>query len=116
MDVRFSCSFCNIAEWTGCALRGDKRKEMLNAYGTARKARAVTQGPNQPYGNTSMQISTSGSWNEVIVDGSYWNKVVGANLDAFFIGVPCAMNADCKKDALRIVNEYKGMFGFAPPL
>jgi len=105
-----------VAEWTGCAFRDSQKKDMLKAYSTMRAARVVVQGPNQPFGRAGEQIPTIGSWNEAVVDGIYWNKVTGTNIEAFFLAEVCVQNTDCKNRALKVVSDYKDMYGFAPPL
>eukprot|EP00927_Polykrikos_kofoidii_P047102 TRINITY_DN4118_c0_g2_i1.p1 TRINITY_DN4118_c0_g2~~TRINITY_DN4118_c0_g2_i1.p1 ORF type:complete len:398 (+),score=59.63 TRINITY_DN4118_c0_g2_i1:98-1291(+) len=108
----------NPVEWTGCALRGDKQAEMLKLFNLTKAAKHVKQGPfhKSPFGHDGETIPTSGTWNEALADGVYWNRIAGTNLEAFFIMDDCHADAVCKAQVLQAVSSYEKMFDRSPPL
>jgi len=111
----------NPVEWTGCALRGDQRAEMLKRYHEARQARTVIQAPAlkgfyEIFGTPGSELVSDATWNEALADGIYWNEIVGTHVEAFFLRDTCDNLATCKANVLRLVSEYSSKFGYKPPL
>lgn len=106
----------NFPEYAGCALKPHQKDIMLKAYNAMRQTPFVLQAPGYPWGYGGKKIPTTGAWNEVVVDGAYWNKNAKTNVEAFIIGSRCwdGEMPSCKEQALKVISDYKDMYGFAP--
>lgn len=110
-------TYTDPVEWTGCALKGDQRKEMLELFGKMKRAGAVTQGPYvKGFGHAGKVLPSNGNWNEALASGVYWNQIVDTHVEAFYILDSCDADPACKQQGVRVVSEYKAMYGFTPPL
>lgn len=110
-------TYTDPVEWTGCALRGDQRKEMLDMFSKMKKAGTVVQGPYvKGLGHPGNVLPSYGNWNEALANGVYWNQIVDTHVEAFYILDYCDADPACKQQATDMVSEYKTMFGFAPPI
>eukprot|EP00930_Biecheleria_cincta_P004786 TRINITY_DN105714_c0_g1_i1.p1 TRINITY_DN105714_c0_g1~~TRINITY_DN105714_c0_g1_i1.p1 ORF type:complete len:401 (-),score=51.80 TRINITY_DN105714_c0_g1_i1:219-1421(-) len=114
---QINTTYTDPVEWTGCALKGNQRKEMLELFGKMKKAGAVTQGPYvKRFGHPGKVLPSNGNWNEALASGIYWNQIVDTHVEAFYILDYCDADLACKQQATRVISEYKEMYGFAPPL